>query len=78
MFKTQNISSNSYSNAPIIAAGFPNNTISTPNEKIFRGSIPNNLESILKSEIKTQLTREITYHVVRGGEWQLMHKTIKI
>jgi hypothetical protein len=78
MFKTQNISSNSYSNAPIMAAGFPNNTISTPNEKTSRSSIFHDSENTLKSDIKTPLTREVTYHIVRGGQWQLISKTIKI
>jgi hypothetical protein len=74
MFKTQNISSNSCSVALILAATLLNNAVSPPKEK----SILNDLESVLKPEIKTQLTKEITYHVVSGGRWQLMFKTIKI
>ncbi len=78
MFKTQNISSNSYINVPISAAAFPNKNISVQKEKTFWGNIPHDLESTSKSDIKTQLTREVTYHIVRDGQWQLISKIIKI
>ena len=74
MFKTQNISLNSYGTALISAAGLPNNANAAPKEKTFW----ENISSALKPEIKNPLTREVTYHVVRGGQWQLISKTIKI